>query len=134
MKNGNHVKLGTALMAVLMGLAGIVSAQPAAPPRGDKAPARGRGPQGPTVVSPEVRADRTIVFRLLAQTRASLCGAATFPARVGAGRRWSRAKTACGKSPSDPLNRAHIATRMRSTVCKWLTPEPFGQRKQRHGL
>ena len=66
MKSGNHVKLGTALMAVLMGLAGIVSAQPAAPPRGDKAPARGRGPQGPTVVSPEVRADRTIVFRLLA--------------------------------------------------------------------
>ena len=48
MKNGNHVKLGTALMAVLMGLAGIVSAQPAAPPRGDKAPARtgAAGPNG----------------------------------------------------------------------------------------
>ena len=66
MQSGELLKRGTAVMAVVMGLAAIVSAQPAAPARGEKAPARGRGPQGPMVVSPEVRADRKVVFRLLA--------------------------------------------------------------------
>ena len=86
MKSGNHVKLGTALMAVVMGLAGIVSAQPAAPPRGDKAPGRGRGPQGPTVVSPEVRADRTVVFRLLRASGGERRSAGQRPSRHGSGR------------------------------------------------
>jgi enterochelin esterase family protein len=42
-----------------MALSGIASAQP-------PAPAPGRGPQGPVVNSPEVRADRQVVFRIFA--------------------------------------------------------------------
>jgi enterochelin esterase-like enzyme len=40
-----------------MALSGIASAQPPAP---------GRGPQAPAVISPEVRADRQVVFRIFA--------------------------------------------------------------------
>ena len=48
----------TILANVIPGL--VALAQPAAPPP------RGRGPQGPQVISPEVSADRRVTFRILA--------------------------------------------------------------------
>jgi len=63
MKCKERWRLGIAIAALSLGLAGAAAAQP---PRSE-APAPGRrGPPGPQVLSPEVRADRTVVFRLLA--------------------------------------------------------------------
>ena len=47
------------------------------PARGGRPAAAGRGPQGPIVVSPEVRADRKVVFRLLAPQAESVVLRAT---------------------------------------------------------
>jgi enterochelin esterase-like enzyme len=56
-------RLGVAIAALSLGLAGTASAQPAR----SEAPAPGRrGPPGPQVLSPEVSTERTVVFRLLA--------------------------------------------------------------------
>jgi len=55
----------TALLTAAL-LAPIGLAQNAQPPAAPPPPPRAMGPQGPTVVSPEVAADRHIVFRLLA--------------------------------------------------------------------
>src|SRR5216117_950564 len=60
-----QIQIASPLIVVVAIVANLIPAlsalaQPAA------APARGRGPQGPQVVSPEVSADRRITFRILA--------------------------------------------------------------------
>ena len=54
-----HLIVAVAILANVIPSSSAL-AQPAA------APARGRGPQGPQVVSPEVSADRRVTFRILA--------------------------------------------------------------------
>src|ERR1043166_2756264 len=62
----NSLILAFAILANFMpGVSGM--AQPAA-----AAPGRGRGPQGPQVISPEVSAGRHVTFRLLAQKAQSV--------------------------------------------------------------
>src|SRR5690242_11680747 len=61
----NTRRLNLLVLAVTLIVAGALTpsslAQPAAPA------ARGRGPQGPQVVSPEVASDRHVTFRIRAQ-------------------------------------------------------------------
>ena len=65
MKKREHMKRAMAVMAMWTGLAGIVSAQPpTAPAPGGRGAAGPFGGRGPMVVSPEVRPDRKVVFRL----------------------------------------------------------------------
>src|SRR5712692_6084853 len=58
-RNRNMLLVNAALLAAMI-LIPSALAQPAAQPP------RGRGPQGPQVISPEVSADRRITFRILA--------------------------------------------------------------------
>ena len=58
--NPHRMTMSFAAATILAVLASVAPAQPAA-----EAP-RGRGPQGPRVVSPEVAADRQVTFRILA--------------------------------------------------------------------
>ena len=58
-RNRHMLLVNAALLAAMIFIPSAL-AQPAAQPP------RGRGPQGPQVVSPEVSADRHITFRILA--------------------------------------------------------------------
>jgi enterochelin esterase family protein len=60
----------TLTIGVFSALAPTVLAQPAAAPPAQ--PGRGRGPQGPQVVSPEVQTDRRVTFRILAPQAAAV--------------------------------------------------------------
>ena len=58
-----RLRLAVLIAALALGSTGLTGAQPA--PSEGRAPGR-RGPPGPQVLSPEVQADRTVIFRLLA--------------------------------------------------------------------
>ncbi|MCC7176004.1 MAG: esterase [Bryobacterales bacterium] len=76
-----------AAAAACLLLSGFVAVETGLAQAPAAAPAKGRGPQGPQVVSPEVRPDRRVTFRVLApQAQSARIGGGDIPGLAGAAR------------------------------------------------
>jgi hypothetical protein len=120
MKRNDRAKLGIVVVAACLGLAAITQAQPTPAPapssaRSDRPEPGERGPQGPIVLSPEVRADRKVVFRLRAPQAESVKLRAT-DLPTGGGPQMTKGENGVWEVTVGPWNREPIAIRLRSTV------------------